>query len=201
MASSNVQAEQAIAEVYARALFELALEQGALAQVADELHSLRDLLSAEKDLAAFFAHRTIAAERRATSLRNIFEGRVSDLTLRFMLVLNRNGRMAVLAHVADAFDKLVKEHRGEIDVEVHTARPLDAGQLDRVRDKVSAALGKTAVLHARIDENLIGGLKLRVGDKLIDASVRNQLQRIKQQLAQRGRELIRSNAASLLQEG
>lgn len=201
MAASNVQAEQAIAEVYARALFELSLEQGTLAEIGEELRGLSDLLTVDVDLAAFFAHRTIAADRRAASIRRIFEGRLSDLTLRFMLVLNRNGRLAVLARVADAFDKLIKDHRGEIDVEVHTARALDAAQLDRVRDKVSAALGKTAVLHTRIDEHLIGGLKLRVGDKLIDASVRSQLQRIKQQLAQRGRELIRSNAARLLQEG
>ncbi|QNN23435.1 ATP synthase F1 subunit delta [Planctomycetales bacterium ZRK34] len=201
MASSSTQIGDAVADTYARALFDLALKQDALAEVADELADLSRLLEAEPDLAGFFAHRTIAVDRRAASIDAIFSGRISDLTRRFLQVLNHNGRLGALRSIVAAFDQLLKTHRGEIDVEVHTARPLDAGQLDSVAKRIGEALGKTAVIKPRVDESLIGGLRIRLGDRLIDASVRSQLQSIKQQLAQRGNELIRSHAANLLQEG
>jgi len=200
MAASSVTNGSTVADIYARALFELAQEHDAIAEVADELAGLCDLLKAEPDLAALFAHRTIVAERRAASLDTIFEGRISDLTLRFLQVLNANGRLGLLEQVAGSFDQMIKHAHGEVDVEVHSARQLDDAQLSQVGEKIGQAIGKKVLVEPHVDQSLIGGLRIRIGDKLIDASVRNKLKRIQDQLTQRGHELVRTKAAQLLAE-
>ncbi|MBI1369690.1 MAG: ATP synthase F1 subunit delta [Planctomycetes bacterium] len=200
MAQSHAQKAGAVAETYARSVFDLAQQGGSVAEVGDELKQIASLIEHEKGLAALFAHRTIPADRKAASIESIFNGRVSELTLRLLLVLNRHARLDQISSIARAFDKLLKDSRGQVDVEVHTAQPLDAGQLAAVTTKLSNAMGKTAVVHPRLDPSLIGGLKIRIGDKLIDASVTHQLARIKQQLNERGQQLARSSTA-LVQEG
>ncbi len=181
----------ALAETYAEALFALTEEAGNSPEVAEELEQLANLFVRQPDLISLLHNRGIPRHRRARSLRDIFKGRVSDLVYKFLQVLNVNDRLGRLEEVAVAFIKLNKDKRGEIDVDVYSARPLDERQMRHIADRLGSALGRTAMIHPRVDESLIGGLKLRVGDRLIDGSVAAQLARVKRQLTENAREAIR----------
>jgi F-type H+-transporting ATPase subunit delta len=111
---------------------------------------------------------------------------VTDLTLRFLLVLNEKGRLGHLETISDAYDQLVHAAFGRVEVDVFTAAPLGAGQLDSIRSRIGAILGKEPVLYTYADPAMIGGLKLRIGDQLIDGSVASRLRRIKHSLLASG---------------
>jgi F-type H+-transporting ATPase subunit delta len=176
----------ALAQTYARALFELSAETGALADVADELVQLVQLLEANPTLAALFAHHGIATDRRAATLEKIFRGRVHQTTYGFLGVLNAKGRLGYLKEIHTAFELILKEARGEVDVDVYSATPLSSEQARGVSERIGAAIGKTAVVKPHVDPDLIGGLKIRIGDRLIDASVASQLRRIRHDILRRG---------------
>ena len=178
-----------VAETYARALFELASEAGTAEVVRDQLLEIARLVDENDDLAALLAHRLLDPARRAASLRNLFEGQVEDVLMRFLLVLNDKRRLEEIPGIAVSFDKRLKESRGEVDVQVITARPLSDEQLAGVRDQISSAIGKTAIVHETRDESLIGGLKIRIGDKLIDASVARQLRSLAHDLIEKSHSL------------
>jgi F-type H+-transporting ATPase subunit delta len=126
----------------------------------------------------------IDRDRRGASLKRIFENRVTDLTLRFLLVLNDKGRLSRLESVVGAFDTLVQEAFGRVEVDVFTAAPLGREQVDDIRRRIHAALNREPVLHPYTDTSMIGGLKLRIGDQLIDGSVATQLRRMRSELQQ-----------------
>ena len=185
----------AVAENYARALFDLAQEAGKLDDVRLELAELTQLVRSQPDLEALFAHPIIDEKRRGESIQRIFSGQVSDLTLRFLMVLNAKDRLGEIGGIAQVFDRLVKESRNEIDVDVITAQPLTPAQLQNVANKVSSAIGKRAIVHGRLDEDLIGGLKIRIGDQVIDASVAHQLKAMARQLTQSSYDVARQGEA------
>ncbi|MHC4993483.1 MAG: ATP synthase F1 subunit delta, partial [Planctomycetota bacterium] len=117
-----------VAEMYARSLFDLAEQAGAADEILDELTQIVDLLAEHAGLWALFEHKAIDVERRAATLRNLFEGRASDLTLRFLLVLNDKGRLGELPAIRIAYDLAHKTHHGVIDVEVQSAVALTERQ-------------------------------------------------------------------------
>jgi F-type H+-transporting ATPase subunit delta len=184
-----------VADTYARALFDLAREAGSADAVRDELRQIALLAADTPGLASLFEHRLIDTARRAQTIRSLFASRVQDVTLRFLLVLNDRRRLDELPGIAYGFDKLLKAERGEVDVEVTTARPLTDAQIKQVRDQLTVSLGKTAIVHPATDAALIGGLRIRIGDRVIDASVARQLRVLSQQLIAGSHEAARKGEA------
>jgi F-type H+-transporting ATPase subunit delta len=177
----------ALASTYARSLFELARDAGGqakIAEVAAELEQIVELARGDRAFREFIASPIIDKAQRESSLRKIFENRVTDLTLRFLLVLNAKRRLNRLESIAAAYDQRVQEEFGRVEVDVFTAAPLGREQLDDVGRRIRAALHREPVLHPYIDAGMIGGLKLRIGDQLIDGSVATQLRRMKRELEQ-----------------
>lgn len=172
----------ALSMVYARSLFELAEEadrREKILEVADELEQIAELLRQDRGFRELMASPIIERSRRSKAIRGIFENRITDLTLRFLLVLNQKGRLARFESIAAAFDQLVQEKFGKVEVDVFTAAPLGGEQLHEIKDRIQRALGREPVLHPYTDATMIGGIKLRVGDQLIDGSVAAQLRRMK----------------------
>ncbi|MEM6459550.1 MAG: ATP synthase F1 subunit delta [Planctomycetota bacterium] len=184
----------AVAGVYAEALFELAAEKQQLDETGDEVAQLRRLIHDNADLRRLLTHPVLDSTQRAGMLQRLFEGRVNDLLYRFLQTLSRKGRLAALPAVAVAFAARLAAHRNELAVEAHVARPLDDATAGRVADGLGAALGKTVTLTQTVDPSLLGGLKLRIGDRLLDATVARQLKNIEQQLTAAGREKARALA-------
>lgn len=193
---SSASAHDSVGRLYAQALMQLSLEHQQLDAVAGELQSLTAMVESDADLRRLITNPILGSSQRADMLQRLFEGRVSDLLYRFLQTVNRKGRLAALPAIGSAFVALLAEHRNEIEVEAHVAAPMDAGSAGRVADGLGASLGKQVTLTQHVDPSLIGGLKLRIGDRLIDASVQSQLRSIEQQLVAVGREKARATSAS-----
>jgi F-type H+-transporting ATPase subunit delta len=175
----------ALANVYAKSLYELAQASGgpdAIAQALGELEQICELLREDRGIREFFASPILDKHRRGQSLRRIFTRRISDLTLRFLLVLNDNQRLSRLETVTAALDRMVQEAYGRVEVDVYTAAPLGHKDLDSIRERIRKALGRDPVLHPYTEPSMLGGLKLRIGDQLIDGSVAGKLRRMKREL-------------------
>ncbi len=175
----------ALASVYARSLYELAEAAGGadkIMEINDEVEQIIDLTRNDAQLHEFLGSPIIDAPKRADALRRMFDGQVTDLMLRFLLVLNNKGRLGHLAKIAAAYDQMVQHRFGRIEVDVFTAAPLDESQRSTIHARVKEALGKEPVLHAYTDEAMLGGVKLRIGDQLIDGSVAGQLRRMQESL-------------------
>jgi F-type H+-transporting ATPase subunit delta len=194
----------ALAQVYARSLYELADEAGGrdkIVEVAQELEQTCELARADRTFAGFLASPIINRARRGAALRRIFHGNVTDLVLRFLLVLNNRGRLSHLETIDDAFDQLVHEAFDRVEVDVFTPGPLDRGQIDALKQRIGAALGKEPVLYTYTDRTMIGGLKLRIGDQLVDGSVSSRLRRLRQSLLSGGGTAMRDRFERVIDEG
>lgn len=190
----------ALARIYSSALLDMAKPdgQGQIESVLGELEDILEMARADRSFSEFLASRILPAAKREQSLRNILGGRVSDLTLRFLLVLNEKDRLSHLPAIVGAYQQAVQESYGRVEVDVYTAAPIDGGALDHVRQALQKRLGREPVLHAYTEPAMLGGIKLQVGDQLIDASVETQLRNIRGRLNQGGASKVRAAATRLI---
>ena len=183
-----------LARIYSRSLFELCEEAGGrdrVMEVADELEQVCELARMDTSFREFLASPLVEINRRGESLEKIFSGKISDLLLRFLLVLNTNERLGHLEMIETAFTQLVHEQWGRVEVNVTTAKPLDDAAREAISNRLKDALGKDPVMHTAVNPDLIGGVTLRIGDQLIDGSVATQLKRLETDLKKSGGHEIR----------
>ena len=184
----------ALAKVYAKSLFELAMDAGGsdkLVEIADELEQICELAREDKKINLFFSSPVVDVTARGKTLSAIFTNRITDLTLRFLLVLNNKGRLDRLESIETAFDQLLQEAFGRVEVDVITPVAVDAESLTAIKQKIETVLGKEPVLHPYIDEHLLGGIKLRIGDQLIDGSLQTRLRKLGEELKNNGGAAVR----------
>jgi F-type H+-transporting ATPase subunit delta len=167
---------------YARSMIELAEPKGQIDAIGTELADLRKVLQDNPTFSQFLSDPGIKQSERDAAIDRILRGRVSPLMWNLIGVLNKKDRLGLLPAIADAYEKLLEDRRGIVEVDVTVAQRLSPEQLETVKNRVSQALGKQAVVHQSVDESVIGGIRLRVGDKEIDASVQYQLNTLRQRL-------------------
>ena len=167
---------------YAQSMLELANEQNQAEALGDELNALRQLISENPSFQEILTNPSISTDERAHLLGNTFRDRISPLLFSTLGVLNQKNRLGLLEQVAQGYDELLRRQLGRIEVDITVARELSADQLEKARGDISQALGKDAVIRQHVDEAVIGGAVLQVGDKLIDASVRYQLEAMREQM-------------------
>ncbi len=189
-----------VERVYAQALIDIADEAGHLAQMAQQLEELRTLLDAHPDLLRLLASRVVPTRERANSIKAIFEGRISDTLYRFLQVINEKGRLVHLPGMIRAYAHLLDERNGIAEVDVFVADPLGESQIQKVADVIGGVVGCQVVLHQHVDPHLIGGLKVRVGDRLIDGSVATGLRLMHNRLTDVGHERARTDLGLWIQE-
>jgi len=185
----------ALALIYARTLLGMVEAKGGKEAAFDTLGELEGILDVARSLPAFgefLSSRVVSVDRRSTSLSKVLGGRVNELTLRFVQVVNRKGRLNHLPAITAAFDQLVQERFGRVEVDVYTAEAMDTGTQSRVRDRLATALKKEVVMHPYTEEAMIGGMKIRVGDQYIDASVATQLRRMRDKLQTSGQSTLKA---------
>ncbi|MCL4221784.1 MAG: ATP synthase F1 subunit delta [Phycisphaerales bacterium] len=193
----------AVANTYAHALFELALQQGGqdrAESISGELEDVVEMARADARFSEFLASRVLGVKERDASLDRIFAGRCSPMVLNFLRLLNRKGRLSHLPPITQAFDALVQKQFGRVEVDVYTPAPIDDAQLRSIRDRLAAAIGKEPVIHPYTDPGMIGGVKLRIGDQLIDASVSARLRQMRDRLGTSGGAIVRGRSADLLDD-
>jgi len=142
----------------------------------------------------------VASASREASLRSIFEGRVSELTLKFLLLLNSKGRLTHLPAIIAAFDQRVQDALGRVEVDVYTAEPMDTEQRDSVGERIASKLGKQIALHTYVEPAMIGGIKIRIGDRLIDDSLATRLRRVRDRVARDGGAALRARAQRVIRD-
>lgn len=185
----------ALALIYARSLLDLAQAHGGRPTIEATLGELEDVLEiARQDprFGEFLSSRVLGTADRAKSLQAIFENRVSSLTLRFLLVLNRKGRLGYLSPIVAAFDSEVQARFGRVEIDVYTADPMSADDLRAVRERLATTLHKEVVVHPYTDGTMIGGVKFRIGDQLVDASIATRLAKLRDQLNTKGSAELRT---------
>jgi F-type H+-transporting ATPase subunit delta len=191
----------ALALTYASSLFDLAMAQGGQPRAEAVLAQLEDILElarADARFGEFLASRVVPADRRAQSLDRIFRGRADDLVLRFLQVLNEKNRLGQLPAIVAAYDSVCQKRFGRVEVDVYTADPLTPDAVASLRSRLSQTLGRDVVLHPYVDPRMIGGIKIRVGDQLVDASLATALRRLRDHLHHEGAARLRARFDDIL---
>ncbi len=193
----------ALARVYATSLFELAEADGGRDRAEEILGELEDVLEIARQNATFsefLATRVIARDSRDASLVKILEGRASELTVKFLRLLNRKDRLGHLAPIVSAYESKVQDAFGRIEVDLFTAEAIDDATKSTFQSTLSEKLGKDVILHAYTDPKMLGGVKLRIGDQLVDDSLASQLSRMRDRLTTDGNATLRSRASLIIDE-
>lgn len=165
---------------YAQSLFELTIENGNLAKVEADLKSLKAMIADSADLRRLIASPAFSAEDKGKGLVAVaVKARFDMLTTKFLGLVAANGRAGDLLGAVSAFVELSAKHRGVVTAEVVSAAALSPTQLKGVQAALAEALGKTPEVSTRVDPSLLGGLKVRVGSRLFDASLRSKLDSLK----------------------
>lgn len=175
MASSG---DESLASVYAIALLNLAFEKGVHGEVLAELREFGAILESEELFASFLTTPKVRADTKQELIKKVFGGILSDLTLNFLLVVIEKKRQFYLPKIVEAFIAGYHERMGELVVDVATATALDDEQRDRLRALLGKKHQQEIILRERIEESLLGGLVIQVGDSRVDGSLRTRLNAI-----------------------
>lgn len=173
---------QSVARRYARALFDLAQEKGIVDQVDSEISMLVEMVHANRQFQAVMNDVLIAPETKRSLMGKIFTGKVCELTMNFMLLVVRKRREAYFPEIYRSFLDLANEARGIVEVEVRSAVPLPDDTARSLEEKLVVQLGKRVKFQTQVAPDLMGGLVVRVGDELMDGSVKTRLQRMRDRL-------------------
>jgi F-type H+-transporting ATPase subunit delta len=169
-----------VAGRYASALFELANEQGQLAQVEKDVAAFQQLLDESADLRRLVRSPVISADDQKRALTAVLaKAGVGPLVSNFLGLVARNRRLFATADMIKAFRAIAARHRGEVAAEVASAQPLSEAQLTQIRDTLRVQVGKDVQLTTRVDPTLLGGLVVKIGSRMIDSSLRTKLNSLK----------------------
>jgi F-type H+-transporting ATPase subunit delta len=174
-----------IAKRYARTLYELSLERRELEQAEADILVVKKLLRGDSGFREFVLNPLVKYRIRMDTIRKIFEDKLSDFVLNFLLFLCSKRRLAELESIIFEFKKLLMEYRNQAEGELISAFELDPLQVDQIHRKVETATGKKVFLKRRVQSDIIGGFVVRVGDRVIDSSIRYQLNILRERLKTR----------------
>ena len=170
---------------YATALFELALAQGALASVVEDFKSLSRLLNDSNDLKRMVRSPVISRTDQWNAVQLILKkGKASSLTLKFVGLICRNRRLYALDRIIRDFLSILAEYESEIEAEVVSATPLNKKQMNALLAGLNKSITGTVSVNSKVDPNLLGGLIIKIGSRMIDSSLKNKLQQLR--IAMRG---------------
>jgi F-type H+-transporting ATPase subunit delta len=165
---------------YAAALFELAKDQQQLEQVERDLASLQTMLVGSADLRRLVLSPVISAEDQAKALGAVLQkAGISGLTANFVKLIAKNRRLFAAGDMMKAFRALVARERGEVSADVASAHALTPEQMQLLSDTLRTSIGKNVRIDTRVDPNLLGGLVVKVGSRMIDSSLRTKLNNLK----------------------
>jgi len=169
-----------IAERYARALFELARDQGALDQVAGDIDTIAALIDESSDLERLTRSPVLGREAQSKGMVAVLErAGVGDLATKFVGLVIAKRRLFALRDMARGFSQLLARHRGEVIATVTAAQPLNDGQVAALKAELAAAMKTDVKLETLVDGSILGGLVVRVGSRMVDSSLKTKLQNLK----------------------
>jgi len=171
-----------LARVYARSLFAVAQDTGDLEALHEQLDELADALDSNRDLATFFFSPYFSTKEKHDALRRVLID-ADPYLVNFLDVLIDNFRMPVIFRIRREFDHLWEQAHRRLPVEVTSAIELDDQTLHRLGDEIGRRTDMEVELTSRVDPDILGGLVVRVGNSIVDASIRNRLEQLRKQVA------------------
>ena len=171
-----------IAEVYARALFDAARDAGGLDRVHDELDQFTEALDRDRDLQVFFFSPYFSSEEKKQGVRRILDD-ADPRFVNFLELLAERHRMPVIFRIRRAFEALWADENKLLPVTVTSAVELDDGLVSDIGKRIEEQTGRRVELSSEVDPDLLGGLKVSVGNMVLDASIRNRLEQLRKQVA------------------
>ena len=171
-----------IASVYARSLFEVAKEQDKLDKVRDEIGEFADALNQSRELQVFLFSPYFSTREKADGLDKAISG-ADDTTLNFLRLLIEKHRMPVLFRVRAEFDQLWEEENKLLPVTVTSAVELPKETIKQIGDRIAEQTDRKVDLQSKVDPDILGGIVVRVGNSVLDASIRNRLENFRKQVA------------------
>ena len=171
-----------LAKKYARAIFELAVEEDNLIKYGEELAAVKNDLFSNDQAVSFFSNPQIEAKAKKDLLRKCFEGEISDTVMNFLLLLVDKRRIGIFSAIESEFVNLSNEEQGIQIADVTSVSALSRTQQTQLQKKLSTLTGKKIQLRLHEDKKILGGLIVKIGDKRIDGSVAGKIQAMRQEL-------------------
>lgn len=169
-----------VIERYALALFELAQENNSVDAISADLKRFAGLVAESDDLALLVRSPVFGADEQVRAVSAVLEkAGIHGLAAKFIALVARNRRLFAILNIIRGYDALVARSRGEVNAYVTTAHALDDAHLAELKDTLRKTTGKTVSLDVKVDPSLIGGLIVKIGSRMVDASLRTKLQSIK----------------------
>ena len=171
-----------IAEVYSRSLFEVARDKGELDRVHDELGEFADALNESRELQVFFFSPYFSSQEKKEAIGKLLEG-ASENFARFLELLAERHRMPVIFRIRKTFDDLWREENKLLPVTLTSAVELDSDVVEGIGKKIEEQTGQSVELTSKVDDEVLGGIVLQVGNMVLDASVRARLEKLRKNVA------------------
>ncbi len=171
-----------VARRYATALFGMAEKRSEIDAVTTDLNLVVETVDSSRELQGVLQHPRLPKEKKRAVIEGVFGGKVRPDVVNFLFLLVEKGRCALLTDIHKEFGRRVDEYSGQADAEAVSAVPLSTSQKQALETALAARFGVRVRLATRVDEHILGGLVVRVGDKLIDGSVAARLQSLSEQL-------------------
>jgi F-type H+-transporting ATPase subunit delta len=172
---------QEIAQVYARSLFEVAKEHDELDVVREQLGEIADAIGEQHDLQVFFFSPYFSTEEKVEGLSRAMQD-ADESVVNFLDLLIEKHRMPALFRIRREFDALWEEENRLLPVQVTSAIELDEGTVRQIGDAIGEQTGRRIELTSEVDPDILGGIVLRVGNSILDASIRNRLEKLRKQV-------------------
>ena len=171
-----------IAQVYSRALFEAARDGDKLDVVREQVGAFADALNDNRDLSVFFFSPYFSTEEKTEGLGKVLDG-ADDIVRNFLELLIEKHRVPALHRIRREYDALWEEENKLLPVEVTSAIELDPATVEQIGDKIGERTGRKVQLESKVDPDILGGIVVRVGDRILDASIANRLESLRKQVA------------------
>jgi ATP synthase F1 delta subunit len=169
--------------VYAGALFDVAKEKGRLDEVGSGLGQFADAVSESRDMQVFLFSPHFSSAEKSEGLRQAVSGAEPEL-INFLELLIEKHRMPEVFRIRREFEELWKRERRRIDVTVTSAAELDPAVVEKIGGEIERQTGQQVELASRVDEEILGGIVLQVGNMVLDASIRSRLEKLRKSVAQ-----------------
>jgi len=171
-----------IAQVYARALFEVAKQHGLLDEVRDDLEAFAQALADNRELAVFFFSPYFSTEEKKDGLKRAVTG-AEAVFMNFLEALIERHRMPAIFRIRARYQEMWEDERDLLPVEVTSAVALDRATVGSIGKRIGEQTKRTVELSSKVDPDILGGIVLRVGNVVLDASIRNRLEQLRKQVA------------------
>ncbi len=172
-----------IARVYAEALFEVAKEKGRLEAIREQLGQLADTLYGDRELQVFFFSPYFSSAEKRDGIQRAILGADPEF-VNFLELLVEKHRMPVIFRIRRQFDDLWKKENRKLDVTVTSAVALDPDVVGKIGEKIEDQTGQSVELSSRVDDAILGGIVLQVGNMVLDASIRNRLEKLRKNVVE-----------------